>query len=153
MKVEAKIKELGLELPSVPVPIANYLNWRITGNLLYISGQVPRGTDGVIRTGKLGRDLTAEEGYRHARLAGLGMLSMAIDALGDLDRVVRIVKLLGMVNSDPDFGEQPKVVNGCSDVLVEVFGKDVGSHARSAVGLASLPGGTSVEIEVIMEIR
>lgn len=153
MKIEAKINELGLALPSVAAPTANYLNWRITGNLLYISGQVPRGADGVLRVGKLGAGLTAEEGYQHSRLSALGILACAKEALGDLDRVERVVKLLGMVNSAPDFTDQPKVINGCSDLLVEVFGKEIGSHARSAVGLTSLPGGTSVEIEVIMQVK
>lgn len=153
MTPEDKIKALGIDLPAIPVPTANYLHYRLAGDFLYISGQVPRGGDGVLRTGKLGRDITAEEGYRHARLSAINMLAMAKQALGDLGRVEMIVKLLGMVNSTPDFGEQPKVINGCSDLLVEVFGREIGSHARSAVGLASLPDNVSVEIEVIMKVK
>lgn len=153
MKPEDKIKELGIEFPTIPVPTANYLHYRLAGDTLYISGQVPRGVDGVVWKGKLGRDITVEEGYQHARLSAINMLAMAKQALGDLDRVEMVVKLLGMVNSTPDFGEQPKVINGCSDLLVEVFGKERGSHARSAVGIASLPDNCSVEIEVIMKVK
>jgi enamine deaminase RidA (YjgF/YER057c/UK114 family) len=133
------------------VPVANYLPYRIAGNVLYLAGQGPR-EHGQILLGKVGVDVSIEEGYRRARLTGIGMLSAMKQALGSLDRVDFIVKLLGMVNAPPDFKDQPKVINGCSDLLVEVFG-DAGRHARSAVGLGSLPNGMSVEIEGIIAIK
>ncbi len=152
MHPEEKLKLLGLTLPSVATPIANFVNCRLVGDLLYLSGQGPREADGVLHKGKLGADLTAEEGYRHARQVGLNLIAVAKEALGDLDRVAGWVKLLGMVNAAPGFADHPKVINGCSDLLVEVFG-DRGRHARSAVGFSSLPGGISVEIEAIIQIK
>lgn len=153
MHPEEKLKQLGLTLPPVISPIANFVNYRIAGDLLYLSGQGTRTPDGVTLTGKLGLDLTAEEGYRHARQVGMNLLATAKDALGDLGRIEAVVKLLGMVNSTPDFADHPKVINGCSDLMVEVLGREVGAHARSAVGFASLPGGISVEIEAIFKIK
>jgi enamine deaminase RidA (YjgF/YER057c/UK114 family) len=152
MTPEEKLASLGLTLPTVPKPVANYLPYRWAGNLLYLSGQGPRRADGSIALGKLGRDVTVEDGYQHARLTGLGLLAAAKLAIGELSRIEAVIKLLGMVNAEPDFGDQPKVINGCSDLLVEVLG-EAGRHARSAVGMGSLPGGMSVEIEAILLIK
>ncbi len=152
-KIDARLEELGIELPDTPPPIANYVPAVRTGDLLYLSGLGPAArADGSTLIGKVGSDLTQEEGYEAARLTGINIISRMKGELGDLDRVKRVVKLLGMVNSDPKFNQQPAVVNGCSDLLVEVFG-DKGRHARSAVGMASLPNDIPVEIEVIVEIE
>ena len=148
---EERLAALGLTLPAVPTPMANYVPYRLAGNLLYLSGQGPKRPDGSFMTGRLGKDATVEQGYEAARLTGLQLLAVAKAALGDLSRVEAVVKLLGMVNAEPAFGDHPKVINGCSDLLVEVFG-DVGRHARSAVGMGSLPNGIMVEIEAILLI-
>ncbi|MDR1520234.1 MAG: RidA family protein, partial [Planctomycetota bacterium] len=145
MLPEEKLRQLGFELPSVPTPIANFVNYRLVGGMLYLSGQGPRQSDGKLLQGKLGRDLTTEEGYLHARQAGLNLLAVAREALGGLERIDCVVKLLGMVNADPNFADHPKVINGCSDLFVETFGRERGGHARSAVGFSSLPGNISVE--------
>ena len=151
-EIESRLEHLGISLPAEPVPIANYVPGVRTGNLLYLSGLGPASRpDGTTPSGKVGRDLTTEEGYEAARLTGINILARMKGELGDLDRVRRVVKLLGMVNSDPDFNQQPAVVNGCSDLLVEVFG-EIGRHARSAVGMASLPNDIPVEIEVVIEV-
>jgi enamine deaminase RidA (YjgF/YER057c/UK114 family) len=152
MSAEARLKELGIVLPSLGTPVANYLSYRLAGNVLYLAGQGPRDESGKQLTGKLGKDISVEEGYRRARLVGLGLLAAMRDALGSLDRVDYIVKLLGMVNAVPDFNDSPKVINGCSDLFVEVFG-DAGRHARSAVGNVMLPNQISVEIEGIVAVR
>ena len=152
MSAEARLKELGLVLPALAKPVANYLPYRIAGNLLFLAGQGPRDDAGKMLTGKLGADIGVEEGYRRARLVGLGLLAAMRDALGSLDRVDFIVKLLGMVNAVPDFNDSPRVINGCSDLFVEVFG-DAGRHARSAVGHVMLPNQISVEIEGIVAIK
>jgi enamine deaminase RidA (YjgF/YER057c/UK114 family) len=151
MSAEARLKELGIVLPPLPKPVANYLPYRLVGNVLYLSGQGPR-ENGVSLTGKLGADVSLEEGYRRARIVGLGLLSATRDALGSLDRVDYIVKLLGMVNAVPGFNDSPKVINGCSDLFVEVFG-EAGRHARSAVGNVMLPHQISVEIEGIVAVK
>ena len=152
MSAEDKLNELGIELPESPAPIANYVPAVRTGNLLYLSGVGPAApADGPAPTGKLGADLTIEQGYEAARLTGVNLLSRLKAELGDLGRVNRVVKLLSMVNSAPDFDQQPAVANGCSDLLVEVFG-DRGRHARSAVGMVGLPGNIPVEIEMIVEV-
>ena len=152
-KIEARLAELGIDLPDTPAPVANYVPGVRTGNLLYLSGIGPAArADGTSPVGKVGRDLTVEEGYEAARLTGLNIISRMKGELGDLDKVKRVVKMLGMVNSDPAFNQQPAVVNGCSDLMVEVFG-DKGRHARSAVGLAALPNDIPVEIEVIVEVE
>lgn len=148
MSISARLQELGIVLPEPVRPVATYVRYVQTGNLLFISGTGP-GPE--IRAGKLGADMTVEEGYAAARSVGLSMLATAQDALGDLDRVKRLVKLLGMVNSAPDFTDQPQVINGCSDLFVEVFG-DSGYGSRSAVGFVSLPSGIPVEIECTLEI-
>ncbi|MDR1534045.1 MAG: RidA family protein [Planctomycetota bacterium] len=152
MLPEEKLRQLGLELPSVAAPIANFVNYRRVGEILYLSGQGPRESDGTLHRGKLGRDLTVEDGYRHARQVGLNLLAVAREALGGLDGILEVVKLLGMVNAAPDFTEHPLVINGCSDLFVEVLGRERGAHARTAVGLSSLPGNISVEIEAIMRV-
>jgi enamine deaminase RidA (YjgF/YER057c/UK114 family) len=152
MSAEARLKELGIVLPSLGTPVANYLPYRLAGNILYLAGQGPRDESGKQLTGKLGKDIGVEEGYRRARLVGLGLLAATRDALGSLDRVDYIVKLLGMVNAVPDFNDSPKVINGCSDLFVEVFG-DAGRHARSAVGNVMLPNQISVEIEGIVAVK
>ena len=152
MGAEARLTELGIVLPSLPKPVANYLPYRLAGNMLYVSGQGPRDENGAQLTGKLGAGISIEEGYRRARFVGLGLLSAARNALGSLDRVDFVVKLLGMVNAVPDFNDSPKVINGCSDLFVEVFG-DAGRHARSAVGNVMLPNQISVEIEAIFAVK
>jgi enamine deaminase RidA (YjgF/YER057c/UK114 family) len=150
-KIDDRLKELGITLPDVAVPVANYVPAVRTGNLLYLSGQGPRFGDNQFKTGKVGTEISWEEAYKDARLTGLQLLAAARNALdGDLSRVRRVVKLLGMVNSSPDFTRQPFVINGCSDLFVEVFG-EAGRHARSAVGMI-LPGNITVEIEAIFEV-
>ena len=151
MTPEENLASLGITLPPVATPIANYVPSVRTGNLLFVSGNGPS-DDLPNRTGKLGADLTVEQGYAVARDVGIKLIASIQDAVGDLSRVKRIVKLLGMVNSAPDFGDQPAVINGCSDLLVEVFG-DAGKHARSAVGMGALPGDIAVEIELIAEVE
>ncbi|MDA1189695.1 MAG: RidA family protein [Chloroflexi bacterium] len=151
--IEDKLKKMGITLPKTPSPVANYVPFVKTGNLVYLSGVGPAAdAKGVIPKGKLGKDLTVEQGYEAARLVGLNVISRMKDAVGDLDKVKRVVKLLSMVNSAPDFLDHPKVANGCSDLLVEVFG-DKGRHARSAVGMGALPNNIPVEIEVILEVE
>ena len=152
MSAETRLKELGIVLPSLGTPVANYLPYRLAGNILYLAGQGPRDESGKQLTGKLGKDISIEEGYRRARLVGLGLLAAMRDALGSLDRVDYIVKLLGMVNATPNFNDPPKVINGCSDLFVDVFG-EAGRHARSAVGHVTLPNQISVEIEAIVAIK
>ena len=151
MTPEQKLEKLGLKLPTVPTPVANYVPFKRDGNTVYLSGQGPRRPDGSMCTGKVGRDVTIEQAYEHARLVGLGLLTAAKLAAGDLGKV-EILKVLGMVNGVPEFEDQPKVINGCSDLFVEILG-DRGRHARSAVGMGSLPGNISVEIEVIIKIH
>jgi enamine deaminase RidA (YjgF/YER057c/UK114 family) len=152
MSAEARLKQLGLVLPELGKPVANYLPYRLVGNVLYLAGQGPRDENGKQLTGKVGAEVTVEEGYRRARFVGLGLLAAMRDALGSLDRVDYIVKLLGMVNAVPNFNDSPKVINGCSDLFVEVFG-DAGRHARSAVGNVMLPNQISVEIEGIVAVK
>lgn len=148
---EAKLAELNITLPSPPQPVANYVNGVRAGNLIFLAGKGPKRADGTEITGKLGQDVSIEEGYEGARLTAINQLSVLKEMLGDLNKVKRIVKVLGMVNSDPDFIDQPKVINGFSDLMVEVFG-DRGRHARAAVGMASLPRGQAVEIELVVEV-
>ena len=149
---EARLAELGIELPPAPEPVANYVNGVRTGNLIFLAGKGPRRADGSEIRGKLGADVSIEEGYEGARLTAINQLAVLKQMLGDLRKVKRVVKVLGMVNSHPDFVEQPAVLNGFSDLIVEVFG-DRGRHARAAVGMASLPRGQSVEIEMIVEVE
>jgi enamine deaminase RidA (YjgF/YER057c/UK114 family) len=152
MDIEKRLKEFGITLPEPPKPVANYLPAVRTGNLLFVSGHGPYDDGKTILSGKLGKELTIEEGYRTARSVALNCLASVKAVLGDLDKVKRVVKLLGMVNCTEDFKDQPKVINGASDLLVEVFG-EAGRHARSAVGMQSLPNGIPVEIEMIVEVE
>ncbi|MGL4495694.1 MAG: RidA family protein [Beijerinckiaceae bacterium] len=152
MTPEDRLAQLGLTLPPVPVPVANYVPYRFAGNLLYLSGQGPKQPDGTYRAGRLGRDMSIEDAYQEARRTGLQLLATAKAALGELSRIEATIKLLGMVNAEPDFGDHPKVINGCSDLFVEVLG-EAGRHARSAVGMGSLPNRMAVEIEAIFLVR
>ncbi len=152
MSAEARLAALGITLPAPAKPIGNYVPWRIGGGLLFLSGVGPRGTDPALLSGQVGKDLTVQQGYEAARACGLCLLAAMRDALGTLDRVDTILKVLGMVNGVPGFGEQPEVINGCTDLFVEVFG-DAGRPARSAVGMGGLPRSIPVEIEAIILIR
>ena len=147
MSPEKKLQALGITLQPATPPVANYVNAVRTGNLLFLAGKGPAG--GV--TGIVGKDITVEQAYQHARSTGLSLIAVMKNELGSLDKVQRIVKVLGMVNAVPGFGDQPKVINGCSDLFVEVFGER-GKHARSAVGMGSLPNNIPVEIECIVEV-
>lgn len=149
---EKRLQELGIELPEPPNPVANYVNGVRTGDLIFLAGKGPKRADGSEITGKLGDDVSIEEGYEGARLTAINQLAVLKAMLGDLSKVKRVVKVLGMVNSTPDFVEQPAVINGFSDLIVEVFGER-GRHARAAVGMASLPRGQAVEIEMIVEVE
>ena len=154
MSAEARLKDKGITLPTPTTPLANYVGAVQTGNLLFLSGHGPLRPQGKFTyAGKVGRELTVEQGYQVAREVCLNLLATTRAALGSLDRVKRIVKVLGMVNSADGFGDQPKVINGFSDLMVEVFGETIGKHARSAVGMAGLPLGIPVEIEMILEVE
>lgn len=150
--IDAKLTELGIQLPEASTPVANYVNAVTTGQLVFLAGKGPRQSDGTYITGKLGVDLTVEEGYQAARLVAINQLAALKAEIGDLGRVKRVVKVLGMVNAAPDFTNHPEVINGFSDLMVEVFG-EAGKHARAAVGMGSLPRGIAVEIEVIVEVE
>src|ERR1700730_16655702 len=152
MTPEQRLEALGLTLPPVPTPVANYVPYRFNGNVLYLSGQGPKRPDGSYRAGRLGRDISVEEAYQEARLTGLGLLAAAKAALGSLERIEAVLKLLRMSTAEPDFADHPKVITGCSDLLVEVLG-EAGRHARSAVGMGSLPNRMAVEIEAILLVR
>jgi enamine deaminase RidA (YjgF/YER057c/UK114 family) len=149
---EQRLKELGIQLNTPVPPVANYVNAVRSGNLVFLAGHGPKMADGTWMTGKVGRDINIEVGKEAARITAINLLSSLKAEIGDLNKVKRIVKVLGMVNSDESFTEQPQVVNGCSDLLVSVFG-DRGKHARAAVGMASLPFGIIVEIEMIVEVE
>lgn len=146
-----RLAALGLTLPPPPTPVATYVPFVREDNILYLSGQGPREANGTLRTGKVGAEISIEQAYEDAQLTGLNLIAIMHQALGDLSRVRRIIKLLGMVNAIPDFGSHPKVINGCSDLLVNVFGER-GRHARSAVGFGSLPDNITVEIEAIVAV-
>jgi enamine deaminase RidA (YjgF/YER057c/UK114 family) len=150
-KIEARLAELGLTLPAAPNPVANYVPFAITGNLLFISGQISKAGDGTIVSGTLGSDVTLENGQAAARLCALNILAQAKAALGDLDRIAQVVRLTGFVAATAAFTDHPKVVNGASDLMVEVLG-DKGKHTRAAVGVASLPMGSAVEVDAILAI-
>jgi enamine deaminase RidA (YjgF/YER057c/UK114 family) len=149
---DKKLKDLGITLMQPSKPIANYVKAVRTGNLVFLSGHGPVRADGTYVTGKVGKELTIEEGYDAAKLTAVGLLSTLKAEIGDFNKVKRVVKVLGMVNCPAEFTDHPKVINGCSDLLVAVFG-DKGKHARSAVGMNSLPMNTSVEIEIIVEVE
>jgi enamine deaminase RidA (YjgF/YER057c/UK114 family) len=149
ISIEGRISELGLVLPKVKAPAANYANCIRVGDLVYLSGTVPVDENGEIPKGKVGADVSTEEAASHAHLVGLHQLAILREELGSLDRIRRVVKLLGMVNAVPEYTEHSAVINGCSDLLVDIFGE---RHARSAVGVGSLPFGITVEIELIVEV-
>jgi enamine deaminase RidA (YjgF/YER057c/UK114 family) len=153
MSIEQRLKELGLELPPAPRPVGNYVPGVLVGNLLFMSGVGPRRADGSAVTGKLGAGLTNEQGYDAARAVGLNMLANVRTVLGSLDRIERVVKVLGMVNCAPEFNDMPKVINGFSDLFVELLGEERGRGARSAVGMAALPGQIAVEVEMVLQVR
>ena len=152
MSAEARLRELGIVLPPAPTPVASYVTIAQTGNVAYTAGHGPRRADGTMIIGRVGQDLDVDEAREAARVTGLGLLATIRQHLGSLDRVTRVVKVLGMVNAVPVFEEHPTVINGCSDLFAEVFGP-AGVHARSAVGVGSLPEGIPVEIEVIIEFE
>lgn len=153
MSAESRIQELKLELPSAPKPVAVYRPMVIAGNMAYVSGHGPLRSDNTLITGRVGQDLDLAGGKAAARQVGLAILATLRDNLGSLDRVKRLVKVLGLVNSTPDFRDHPLVINGCSELFADVFGRENGIGARSAVGAGSLPGNITVEIEAIFEIQ
>lgn len=153
MSAEAKIKELNLELPPAPKPAGVYKPLVVIDNVAYLSGHGPLKPDGTMMTGRVGDEVDQQAGYDAARQTGLALLATTQATLGSLDRVKRVIKLLGMVNAAPDFQQHPAVINGCSELFAQVFGDDAGVGARSAVGMGSLPGNISVEIEAIFEVE
>lgn len=150
--IESRLKDLGLTLPDAPAPVANYVPTALTGGLLFVSGQVSRKADGQVIKGKLGAGLDMAQGREAAKVCALNILAQAKAALGSLDRIERVVKLTGFVNAAPQFTDHPQVVNGASDLLVEVLG-DKGRHTRSAVGMSSLPIDAAVEVEAILAVK
>lgn len=152
MGAEARLKELNIELPPAPKPIGNYIAGVQIGKLLFMSGCGPHRNDGGTISGKLGVDLDIEQGYAAARIVGLNMLANIRSVIGSLDRMERVVKVLGMVNAAPHFDQMPKVINGFSDLFVEILGPERGCGARSAVGMAALPNQIAVEVEMVLEI-
>ena len=153
MGAEARLKEKSITLPTPTTPVANYVGAVRVGNLLFVSGHGPIRDGKPLARGKVGRELSLDQGYQVARDVGLNLLATTRATLGSLDKVKRVVKVLGMVNSADGFGDQPKVINGFSDLMVEIFGEAIGKHARSAVGMAELPMGIPVEIEMILEVE
>ncbi len=151
-KVEARLQSLGIVLPAAPNPVANYVPLLLTGNLLFISGQISKAADGSVTKGRLGADLTVDQGRAAARLSALNVLAQAKAAVGDLDRISQVVRLTGFVNAAPEFVDHPQVVNGASDLMVDVLG-DKGRHTRAAVGVSSLPMGCAVEVDAILLIE
>jgi len=152
MSIESKLRELGVELPPVPKPVAAYIPGLRSGNLVFTSGQLPTVAGELRYQGKVGGELTPEEGYEAARLCAINCLAVAKGIIGDLDRIVRVVKVVAFVASAPGFVAQPKVANGASEFLGQVFG-EAGQHARSAVGVAELPLGAPVEVEMVFEVQ
>jgi enamine deaminase RidA (YjgF/YER057c/UK114 family) len=152
MSATERLEKLGLTLPPSPAPLGNYVPFRLAGNLLFLSGVGPRHPDGSLTTGKVGVEVSVEQGYEAAKMCGLNLLVNIVAAVGSLDRVDTILKVLGMVNATPTFGSHPKVIDGCTDLFVAVFGEN-GRPARSAVGMDSLPRNISVEIEAIVLIK
>lgn len=152
MSAETRLKQLNLELPPAPKPAGVYKPALVVDNLCYVSGHGPFRSDRTLITGRVGADLTLEQGYEAARQTGLAILATLREELGSLDRITRVVKILGMVHCTPEFGQQPAVINGCSELFKEVFGEDAGVGTRSAVGFSALPGGIAVEIEAIFQI-
>lgn len=152
--IDVRLAELGITLPKAAAPAANYVPYTISGSLVFVAGQVPFTASGTLEhKGRLGDDYSIEQGYESAKLCGLNIIAQVKAALGDLDRVTRIIKLGGFVQCVPEFGDHPKVINGASDLMVEVFGKDVGGHARFAVGAPALPMGVATEVDAIVEFK
>ena len=151
-EIEARLLKLGLALPPAPNPVANYVPYVLAGDLLFISGQLAKASDGTLATGCLGAGVTVEAGQAAARLCALNILAQAKAALGSLDRIGQVVKLTGFVSSTPEFADHPKVVNGASDLMVEILGEK-GRHTRAAVGVASLPAGSAVEVDAIILVQ
>ena len=151
MTVDDRLQQIGISLPAVPKALGNFVPGVVEGGYLYLSGQGPLQSDGTLAKGKLGSDISVDDGYSHARLTALVLVAAARDILGSLDRVRRVVSIFGMVNAVPEFEQHPAVINGCSDVLVEIFGEK-GRHSRAAVGVGSLPGGISVEITAVLAV-
>lgn len=151
MSIEDRLAEMNISLPNAAAPAANYVPFVISGNYLYVSGQIPMGPNGIEYIGKLGENTSIEDGQAAAKLCAINILAQAKSALGDLENIKHLVKLVGFVNSTPDFVDQPKIINGASDFMVAALG-DCGAHARSAVGVAALPFGVAVEVEAIIEI-
>jgi enamine deaminase RidA (YjgF/YER057c/UK114 family) len=149
---EMNLRRLGLELPAVPVPVANYVGAVVAGDLLFLAGHVPMAAGKIAYPGKVGANVSVEEAYQAARLTGLNLLATTRRELGSLDKVKRVVKVLGMVNAAPGFLELPRVMNGFSDLVVDVFGTEIGRHARSAVGVSDLPLNAPVEIEMVLQV-
>ena len=152
MSAEKRLAALGIALPKVSQPVASYVNAVQAGGLMFLAGKGPLVVEGKRPSGKVGRDFTVQQAYQFARSTGLDLLAVMRDELGSLDRVKRVVKVFGMVNAVPEFHDHPKVINGCSDLMVEVFG-EAGRHARAAVGMGTLPMNISVEITAIMAVR
>ena len=148
-----RLAQLGIVLPPAPLPVASFVPAVREGNLLFLSGQGPLERDGREHHGKVGREISVEAAYLHARATAINLLAVMHESLGSLDKVRRIVKILGMVNAAPDFAQHPRIINGCSDLMIGVFGEAIGSHARSAVGMASLPGQITVEIEAVVAVK
>jgi len=153
MSIAAKLKQLGIEIPPAPAPAANYVPAVQEGKLIFVAGQVPRGADGTLKfVGKVGKELSNQRGYQAARLCALNCLAQVQALAGGLDQVKRVVEVSGFVNCPPEFTNQPQVINGASDLLVQIFG-DKGKHARAAVGVGSLPSGVAVEVEMIVALE
>lgn len=150
--IEERLAALGLSLPEAPAPVANYVPYLISGELLFISGQVSKAPDGTMITGRLGDGLSIEDAQRAARYCALNILAQAKAALGSLERIAQVLRLTGFVSSSPESDDQPKVINGASDLMVDVLG-DAGRHTRAAVGVAALPAGCAVEIDAIIRIK
>ncbi len=150
--IEARLKSLGLVLPAAPAALANYVPTVIAGDLLYVSGQISKAADGSLTVGKVGAELTTDEGAAAAALCALNILAQAKTALGDLDRIEQVVRLTGFVNAVPSFSDHPKVINGASDLMVEVLG-DKGRHTRAAVGCSGLPANAAVEVDAVIRFR
>jgi len=153
MSADARVRELKLDLPPAPKPVAVYRPLVIAGSMAYVSGHGPVKSDGSLIVGRVGETMDLAAGKEAARQVGLAILATLRENLGSLDRVVRVIKVLGMVNATPDFADHPKVINGCSELFADVFGREHGIGARSAIGMGSLPGGIAVEIEAIFEVR
>ncbi len=148
-----RLRELGIVLPRAPKPVANFVTAVRDGGFLFLSGQGPLEADGREHHGKVGDGVTIEAAYQHARITGINLIAVMDEVLGSLDKVRRVVKVFGMVNAVPTFDSHPKVIDGCSDLLIAVFGAEIGRHARSAVGMGSLPGQITVEIEAVVAVR